>query len=69
LGEGDEALSTAELGLPRRRWKKSMGKYLKLARITAWPASLFSFAVGFGAAALAVGVLAYFVRRRLILQR
>jgi len=51
LGEGDEAFSTAELGLPRRRWKKSMGKYLKLARITAWPASLFSFAVGFGAAA------------------
>jgi 4-hydroxybenzoate polyprenyltransferase len=26
-------------------------KYLKLARITAWPTSLFSFAVGFGAGA------------------
>lgn len=28
-----------------------MAKYLRLARITAWPASLFSFAVGFGAGA------------------
>jgi len=28
-----------------------MKKYMKLARITAWPASLFSFAVGFGAGA------------------
>lgn len=28
-----------------------MKKYIKLARVTAWPASLFSFAVGFGAGA------------------
>ena len=28
-----------------------MTKYLRLARITAWPASLFSFAVGFGTGA------------------
>lgn len=29
-----------------------MVKYLKLSRITAWPTSLFSFAVGFGAGAI-----------------
>jgi len=28
-----------------------MAKYLRLARVTAWPASLFSFAVGFGTGA------------------
>lgn len=31
-----------------------MMRYVKLARLTAWPASLFSFAVGFGAGATAL---------------
>jgi len=48
---GDQDFITAG-SMKSKVWRQWISKYLKMIRVTAWPPSLFPFAVGFGAGAV-----------------